>query len=703
MSIIGLVSYVFQVRKFIHGIRRALLLQFKTPVVFKNKRIYQLRDSNNKVLFRLAILRSNFAVTDRFIRQSYNTYVRNTFMGVSIVQIKNASCTQLFSWLEELQENPRTKRFISKNYKKSFTDIFIIKLFLTKYLYNLQFLYSTPIGPTILPTQASTPIKPKSSNPYGRDDDSITPSMSITFGGIMWNAYSACGGSRLYLSTTSFPDINGNTIVNYMNIDCTKNVIISTDVNICTFKAGCVFTFYLVPMLTAANDPTNIRYNGSSNSPINPALLTGLEESNGDYDAEYGIGYRDAQSTSSASNTATNTASPCIEIDLFELTLCNVQTTTHGYMWEDNIDRFGSYQNAWGTVGYYDKYDENATYVQKSSFDKNSSAPPFGPGDMFTINTLDTFNISSSITIEGTILTVVTTITQQRTDGNVNTLTLAPKPSVFTGADGKLVSELSTMQLVSAIWVTTPINGSNTPITTTWLDGIDVVESTDIVKSYAQNQKAPPIDGDSSTNNLTAVTVEDSNSISYDYSYKMGADTTTNSENYGPIFARYQNVQIQQKNLSSGLTPCWSLDYKFRGMGTDNTTLKNWHGFYGQTYGVAYAPIGSDILICNYNDYLLTPEKYYNTVSDGLHYGDSGDLNNPATNPTNTPTPDENYFAELTGLGVTDEKQSININTNYGYGYALEDATVEDLERMNSYQINYIATPDLITFTTLCS
>ena len=71
--------------------------------------------------------------------------------------------------------------------------------------------------------------------------------------------------------------------------------------------------------------------------------------------------------------------------------------------------------------------------------------------------------------------------------------------------------------------------------------------------------------------------------------------------------------------------------------------------------------------------------------------------------PTSDPMPSTNYFAELTGLGVTDNKQSINIKNGYGYGYSLQTGTNDDLKQMNSYQINYILTPDLITFTTLCS
>jgi hypothetical protein len=684
--------YINRVRNFLGFIRKKISLRFKFPVVFKKKLIYYLRDSNNNVLFKLSIQKSNFVVPDGFIRQSYNYYIREKIIGIKLGNIQKASCTQLFSWLQELYTGSRASRFISKNYKKSLTDTAILKNFLLKHLPTLQFLHSTRSSPTKFPTKTSPPLL-KSSNPSGGHEDSKTPSMAITFGGIMWNAYSALGGSRLYLCTTTSPDTMGNTSVNYMNIDCTKNVIISTDVNICTLKAGCIFTMYLVPMLTAENDPSGIRYIGSLAEPMNPLLVDGLKKSNGIYDAEYGIGYRDAQSVSSDVNNQSSSPA-CIEIDLFELTLCNAQATTHGFINdpltnEYIIDRFGSYQNAWGTIG---SYGASGTYDQTNMFNKDTTNPPFGPGTMFKINTLETFNVKSSITINGTTLTMVTTITQMQLNGTLNTITLAPKSSIFTGTDGKFVPELSTMQLVSAIWLT---QASDSNTTSTWLDGIDGQQ----IKSYAQDQKPAP----TTSNKLTNVTFDNPESISYDYSYKMGYQTMAFSKEYGPVFARYQNVQIEQFNLFNGLTPCWSLDIAFRGMNLKPNTpasllITYWHGFYGQTYGVAYAPKGSNILISDYKNVLLNPGLYYNTVSYGLNYGmDSSD------HPTSDPMPSTNYFAELTGLGVTDNKQSINIKNGYGYGYSLQTGTNDDLKQMNSYQINYILTPDLITFTTLCS
>lgn len=658
-------TYSGRVHLFIQHIQRALSLKYKTPVVFETKKIYTLRDSS-KIMFRIFIQKSNFVIPEKFIRLSYDTYVlRKKIAGVLLSDIQTAPCTKLFSLLKELLHRPRTHRFITKNYTRSLTDIVDIKSFLIKYLTNLKFLSITPSAPTkFLTTMAS-------SNPLGGPEDSITPSMALTYGGLMWNKYSACGGSRLYLSTTTTPDTYGNTRVNYLNLDCTKNIIISTDVNISTMKAGCVFTFYLVPMLTKDNDPTGIRYNGLPDAPINPVLVNSFNNLNGIYDAEYGVGYRDAQGIS-----VNGTAEPCIEIDLFELTLCNAQVTTHGYMTDHSIDRFGSYQNAWGSTGVY----VNGVFVQDNKFDKTSTNPPFGPGTMFQINSLETFNVSSSITIDGTTLTLVTTITQEN-NGKINKIILAPPPSSFI-TDGKLEPLLSTMQLVSAIWVTdTLVNGAQT--TSVWLDGI---EETTQIKSYAQGQTAvpPKTPAGSSINALDVLQNSDAfitDKISYDYSYKMGYHNTENSQQYGPIFARYQNVQIQQFNLPTNLTPCWSLDYIFRAL----STLSYWHGFYGQSYGIAYAPKS---IISDYKQVLLNPTSYYDTVTGGLTY--------------TTPTP-ANYFAELTGLGVTDKQQIATIKANYGNGYSLTNGSESDLKKMNSYQINYLATPDLITFSTLSS
>jgi len=620
--------------------------------------------------------------------------------------IQSASIEQIKKWVILLLKNVRVRKLF-KIYKGSFNNFNDLKQFLLQHLNHIQLLNSTTMG---------TP------------EDTALPSMSIGYGGLTWNDYGPCGGSRLYLCTTDYTgstQSSSDVNVNYLNLDCTQNLTISSDINISTLRAGCVFTFYLVPMLTESNDSKyKMRYNGLPNdynqpisSPINESLVANFAELTHDFDAEYGIGYRDAQSKAVNYITGdTNqiggtgyTAPACIEIDLFEMTLCNVQTTLHGLMSDlTTIDAYGSYCNAWGSTGCY--VGGTGPYQQTNHF-SNTSNPPFGPGSSFKIDTTNTFNVSSTITVTGITLSLTTTISQIQTDNSTNTITLTPPPAIFNNSSS-LVPDLSTMNLVSAIWapgsnVTESSTGNliYTPNATTWLDGIDIdANGINNIKSYAQGQTNPT---PSVSNALTNVTFPNPDRISYQsYAYPMGNNlggtssvnnvTKTNSEIYGPIFARYQNMKIINTNVAnisaSNLTPCWSLDYKFRGM---NQVPGYWHGFYGQSYFVTYAPEGStsDNFISTYSSDLTSPSDFKSNVSDNLIY--------------TLPAYPSNYYPEITGLGVTDQVQQNAMLEGGGYGYGISVvgtptqsiADIDLMMNMNKYGYNYLATPDLITFS----
>jgi hypothetical protein len=546
-------------------------------------------------------------------------------------------------------------------------------------------------------------------------------SMSLTYGGVMWNGYAACGGSRLYLSTVNTTASNTSRQVDYINIDCTQpKTIISLDVNISTLKAGCIFTFYLVPMLTAQNDRGGTRYRaspGTPSTPINPVLATGLENIGGLLDAENGLGYTDAQSNPNDPNGA---AKPSIEIDLFEMTLCNVQTTTHGYMADGTtIDTNGSYQNAWGSTGTYTSSSE---YTQDIKFDKNKTPPPFGPGPAFTINTLSTFHVSSSITFDSNnALTLTTTITQ-----GSNSITLIPPVQSYNFNTSIAIDGLKTMQLVSALWVSAPLGVPPQDPTKqypqTWLDGIDNGSN----KSYAQGQPVVSSTSNELPDSLFPPSILDppsGNGSAIDYtSYAMPMDSpnkrdssnnliTATLNKYGSIFARCQNIVIEgiqtnnRTNASVSGTTCWTLDYLFRGLNSD---LTNWHGFYGNSYGVAYAPVNTGIDISEYSipnstQRLDNPSAYLNAVTNKLNYQNG---------PVQT-------FAELTGLGQTDDLQKATLNAAYKYGYSLDydnnpadgdkyqtnqggyatsSNIVQQLQYMNKWGCNFLSTPDLISF-----
>jgi len=632
-----------------------------------------------------------------------------SFMQAELSDFQSASNQTLMLWLKELSLIQRLRRFISKKYKGSF-DHDTFKAFIIKYLPRLKLIFSSIAGS------------------IQNVEETMDPSMTLTYGGVTWNAYSQCGGSRIYLSTTNDVSTTMNAkTTTYINIDCTKNVTISTDVNISTLKAGTIFTFYLVPMIKGTDSSVDsngnlIRYNGldtnSTNIPINQNLSDGLTSLNGTYDAEWGLGYRDAQSVATTINGFT-TSGPCIEIDLFEMSLCNVQTTIHAYIDENGskiIDKKGTYQNSWGNKGCY---NASGNYIQSDElFNKDAENPPFGPGTSFLINTLETFNVSSTIVVSGTTLTLTTIITQ-----GANSITLQPDiPSwiYFSDSGSDLEANLSQMQLVSALWVPSSTSGE-----TTWLDGIDWINPSDpdydankpyYIKSYAQYQTVGggPIP---QVNQLTKVLTNPSvtSPISYYYADHMGSSNYPTdptdpdpSLTYGPIFARFNNVNINTEESIVYKNTCWSLDFYFRGITPDDGSLNFWHGFYGQTYSMAY-----DSLNNNMSDALTStltiPSNYYNTISgvpnssqipNGLYYEGNVDQ--------------LNYFAELTKLGITDAAQLRNAYHDYNlYGYALLDQDsnyqpivptttaemVTQIKQFNTYGVQYLSTPDLITFS----
>ncbi len=647
-----------------------------------------------------------------------------SFMQSELSDIQNASKSTIISWLKELSSIQRIRKFVSKKYKGSFNhDTF--KTFILKYLPRLKLLFSSGIGAT------------------GNVEDTKDPIMTLTYGGVTWNGYSQSGGSRLYLSTTDTLSSQVARKTNYINIDCTKNVTISADINISTLKAGCVFTFYLIPMIKGTDNTEDvngnlIRYNGlAPNNQVNRVLEGGLKTLNGVYDAEYGLGYRDAQSVATTTTTTDGvftTSEPCIEIDLFEMSLCGAQTTLHAYIdeWDKTtssyvqtgnkiIDKKGAWQNAWGNYGAYGA--DGHYYQTDEFFDKASTNPPFGPGTSFKINTLETFNVSSTISVDGTTLTLITTITQ-----GDNIITLQPSNSnvYFTGSDGNLLPELAEMQLVSALWL--PWNSVGE---TTWLDGIDYIKPTDpdyedsasnnycYVKSFAQDQQVQYIDTEGQTGptfggpdaELNLLTnVELPPSISYSYADNMGAYNYTIAEipapsfSNGPIFARYNNVNIKTEELINKPNICWSLDFYFRGINnTDNNSMNFWHGFYGQSYSMAYNSSTTQYMsdVFTSTSPLINATDYYNKISVPLAYKG------------NTPK----YFAELTGLGQTDAAQIKNIShdgNNYGYSLlntisvtpyspiipTTDAEMATQIQQFNKYGVQYLSTPNLITFST---
>ena len=415
----------------------------------------------------------------------------------------------------------------------------------------------------------------------------------------------------------------------YLGLDCTNVVTMSFDMDISTLKAGMVFTLYLTSFLQS-NDPTdNAPYQSSDGQfYLAPTIVSNLQslkpapagQANGD--PQWGVGYQDAQGLGCGS---------CIELDLLECTSSGVVTTSHGiinpFSNPVQYDRGGSYMNGWGSTGFYDTTTGQYTY--DCNYDANNPNPNFGPGPQFKINTL--LPISVSCTVDGTdpaALHMTTRLTQ-----GANVLVLSP--ITYDGFASQLArTQLQNMQLVAALWATNTTSPTTTSPSETawWLDGINANDYNDI-RYFAQCTPS------SNTPNTLPFTLPDDKVYYSAYaspaSYAVNYGISSVSTQYGPTFGRVQNLVVGCVNPPSApYLIGWSLDGYYRGVPTD-AQLNNWHGAYGNAYGIAIAAAADNVAISDYIPAATNPAAWASVI------GQIG-----STLPT--------QFAELSGFGSTD-------------------------------------------------
>jgi len=415
----------------------------------------------------------------------------------------------------------------------------------------------------------------------------------------------------------------------YLGLDCTNVVTLSFDMDISTLKAGMVFALYLTSFLQS-NDPTdNAPYQSTDGSSyLAPTIIANLQglkpapagQANGD--PQWGVGYRDVQGLGCGS---------CIELDLMECTSSGIATTSHGIINPDSdpaqYDRGGSYMNGWESTGFYDPTTGQYTY--QCNYDANNPNPNYGPGPQFKINTLRP--ISVTCTVDGTdpaALYMTTRLTQ-----GANVLVLSP--ITYDGYASPLARlQLRNMQLVAALWATNTTSPATTAPNETawWLDGINLNDANDI-RSFAQCIPS------SNTPNTLPFALPDDKVFYSTYAspaaYAVNYGISSVSTQYGPTFGRVQNLVVGCANPPSDPHLIgWSLDGYYRGVRTD-ADLNNWHGAYGNAYGIAIAAAADNVAISTYPSAATDPVAWAAVISK---IG--------STPPT--------QFAELSGFGSTD-------------------------------------------------
>jgi len=426
----------------------------------------------------------------------------------------------------------------------------------------------------------------------------------------------------------------------YLTVDCTQAVNVSFTMDISTLACGTVFTVYLVSMLQSTSPTDTSVYQladgsfyvsdtaGTVDGTTVPSLVATLQNVKAttspvtNPDPQWGVGYRDAQSSVCGGS---------IELDILECTSSGAATTTHGILnattSPPQYDTGGSWQDVWGSSGYTDT--STGATVFTCAYNANATKPPYGPGDSFQINTLLPIDVSCSI--NGTnpaSLTMVTTLTQ-----GSNSVTLAPQ-NIQGFSSSTAVSMLQSMNVVVALWVTANTSPTTTASSQTswWLDGTCPSNSSDI-RSYAQCTASSD-----TANVLNYVDVPSHNQFYSSYAspaaYAVNYADVALSQQYGPIFGQLTNFTVSLPTIPSGASDglYWTMDALYRGISTPSG-VANWHGAYGNAYGVATSTGGT---FAQYSANAVSPSLWQSNVISLI---------------SSTQT---TQFAELSGFGQTD-------------------------------------------------
>jgi hypothetical protein len=228
------------------------------------------------------------------------------------------------------------------------------------------------------------------------------------------------------------------------------------------------------------------------------------------------------------------------------------------------------------------------------------------------------------------------------------------------------------MQLVAALWATSTTSPTTTSPAETawWLDGINANDYNDI-RSFAQCTTA------SGTPNTLPFSLPDDKVYYSAYaspaSYAVNYGISSVSTQYGPTFGRVQNLVVSCANPP--VAPYligWSLDGYYRGVPTD-AQLNNWHGAYGNAYGIAVAAAADDVAISDYIPAATNPSAWASTIQQ---IGGT-----PST-----------QFAELSGFGSTDPVL-YQAQTNFPIVTGVSPYNVLDARGGVTFTTNQTSTP----------
>jgi hypothetical protein len=331
--------------------------------------------------------------------------------------------------------------------------------------------------------------------------------------------------------------------------------------------------------------------------------------------------------------------------------------------------------NGWESTGFYDPTTGQYTY--QCNYDANNPTPNYGPGEQFKINTL--LPISVTCTVDGTdplALYMVTRLTQ-----GANTLVLSP--ITYNGYASQLArSQLQNMQLVAALWATSTTSPTTTAPSETawWLDGINPDDSYDI-RSFAQCTTSS-----NSPNTLLFSLPDDKvyySAYASPASYAVNYGISSLSTQYGPTFGRVQNLVIGCVNPPSApYLIGWALDGYYRGVPTD-AQLNNWHGAYGNAYGIAIATATDNVAISNYIPAATDPAAWANLIQQ---------IGTDIPNPPPPPAQTKYQFAGLSGFGSTDQTL-YEAQTNYPTITSVSPYNVLNAQGSVSITSNQTSTP----------
>jgi hypothetical protein len=307
---------------------------------------------------------------------------------------------------------------------------------------------------------------------------------------------------------------------------------------------------------------------------------------------EFGYGYNDAQGLPGSAQTSS------IEVDIAEMTPVSFSVTLHGKI-HGGYDSSGAQVNVHNFTGYPDrnvncKLSRQVGDGPMTLITEWPTWDTYGPTNSFTINTLESFNVSSKITVDASgAMTLLVEIDQDNaTTGLTNKLYLEVISNKDEFSPGSV--NLKNMNLVVSNWAISgdAIYSNYYNASTWWLDGFNVRDTLIdyrgwVAESQAQkDQNSTDDNGDPWTSEIAVAQDQvldpsiaaklDASGVSeyftnYDYVYETAKAMKNHEEGMRNhvCFSGIFNLQITSGIVSTLSTtkemPVWIMDAVYRG------------------------------------------------------------------------------------------------------------------------------------------